>query len=78
MNALTPRLPGCKSLIVTMTEHVSRHTNMIEEEHCLEQRLQQKFLETTYQAPLTTLKQGAEVVIPPTSTPSEKDLDEER
>lgn len=54
MYAWMGRVVKCQSLITSMMMHVKRHVNEIEKEHCLTQRLQDEFLETTYQPPLAT------------------------
>lgn len=58
-NALTPsdrdmgtsmrQVAGCQLLITPMTAHVNCHIEKIAEVHCLKQRLQEQFLETSFQ-----------------------------
>lgn len=61
-----------------MTAHGSNAINLIEEEQCLVQRLQQEILQTTYQPMMAISKVKAEVVTSPALESSKTNLDEER
>lgn len=64
MDAIRWRVTRCQSLTTPMTVHVKLHINMIEEEPCLVQRLQQQVLETAYQPTVAISKVEAGVVTP--------------
>lgn len=49
LNILMSGVAGCQLVIPPMTVHMKPHINRTEGNHLLVQRLQQQFLETTYQ-----------------------------
>lgn len=70
MAEVTWGVAECQSLFTSMTAHVKRPMNKIQE-HSLAQMVQQELLESTYQSPFTTPLLEAGVSNPPTCTLSE-------
>lgn len=54
MDMFMQRVARCQSLTWPMTANIKCNNNKIEEEHHHAQKIQQQFLETTYQLWLTT------------------------